>query len=515
MNMDEPDPLSTSEPPPDDSAATGPSGEVVPTGRSNASQVPAPGPFPLEALSSALRNLVEATANVHRIDPALPGMSALVVLGAAPGKNLWVTGAVANHRQTPCNLYAVIAAPMSYGKSAAASIASPVIAESERRAAEYRTSIHPCLQRDSEILINQRRRLMRCLAADVWSDGRSILAHERQRLEGELADIARELAAINVLLKSPPTLYAGSYTTPALVSTLIRNGEAMLLYSTEAGEIVRILLGRFSGDGRPAFDLYLAGYTVEPWNEGRVSRGNVSIVPCLSVLWLCQPSVLREVLEHEEAFDRGLIARFLAFELDQNEIPHDDGVRREVPDDVRGTWDAIVQIGLKIRDLPEALHIPCTPEAREAFVSWHNQSVQYRNGPFHHIQGALGRWREQAIRISACLALAEAAERGERPTAISLDCAERAIALARWACLSSLELIHVGRRDRQRPLADRLTRLLVDAGGSQTLRNLGHHNGMRDSDVRMLAAAFPERFRVRLRKGPGAGRPSEIVEFVR
>lgn len=457
------EPLSTSAPPPDESAATGPSGEVFPTGSSNESHVPAPGPFPIDALPAVVRNLVESTASVHRIDPALPGMSALVTLGASPGRNLWVSGAVADDRQTPCNLFVIIAAPMAYGKSAAATVVNPIIAESERRAAEE----------------------------------------------------ARQLAGVNVSVKSPFSLFAGSYTTPALVSALIRNGETMLLYSTEAGDVVRIILGRFSGDGRPAFDLYLAGYTMEVWSEGRVSRGNVNIRPCLSVLWLCQPPVLREVLTHEEAFERGLIGRFLSFELAHDEIPQDDGVRRLVPDTVRGAWDASIQMALQIRDLPEALRIPCASEAREAFMAWHNQSVEFRNGPFHHIQGALGRWREQAIRISACLALADAAERGEQPTGISLECAQRAIALASWACLSSLALIHAGRRDRQRPLADRLTRLLADVGGVQSLRNLHHHNGMRDSDVRMLAAAFPERFRVRRQKGPGPGRPSEIVELVR
>jgi len=50
--------------------------------------------------------------------------------------------------------------------------------------------------------------------------------------------------------------------------------------------------------------------------------------------------------------------------------------------------------------------ITCTPEAREVFRQFHNESVRLRCGAFRDIQAELGRWRENAIglAIGQCVA---------------------------------------------------------------------------------------------------------------
>ena len=45
-----------------------------------------PGAFPLDALAGVQRRIVEETADVHRIDAALPGMAAVATLAGAIGK---------------------------------------------------------------------------------------------------------------------------------------------------------------------------------------------------------------------------------------------------------------------------------------------------------------------------------------------------------------------------------------------------------------------------------------------
>jgi hypothetical protein len=103
-------------------------------------------------------------------------------------------------------------------------------------------------------------------------------------------------------------------TSAALTEILKRNGETIFSFSPEAGELVRIALGKFNKDQAADFDLFLSGYTVESARETRISREDSGdFVPCISVLWFCQPFLLREIFTNEEALERGLTARVLPF----------------------------------------------------------------------------------------------------------------------------------------------------------------------------------------------------------
>jgi hypothetical protein len=56
----------------------------------------------------------------------------------------------------------------------------------------------------------------------------------------------------------------------------------------------------------------LSGYTVESARETRISRGDSGdFVPCIGVLWFCQPFLLRELFTNEAA--SAVSARVLPF----------------------------------------------------------------------------------------------------------------------------------------------------------------------------------------------------------
>lgn len=472
-----------------------------------------PGEFPVGLLSPAQCTIVESTAEVYRIDPALPGMASLAALGASPGKNLWVTGAVAG-RETPSNLFVIAAAPKSYGKNGASTVVAPLLEASDRRALEFREGVRPRLCQERAVAERRARLLVEWLARGRGDNNKALAGQEREDLEGELRALHARMAEIAPLLESEPTLWVGSYTGAALAQALARNGEALLSFCPEAGDAIRIALGRFSKDAKADFDLFLSGYSVEPWSEGRITRGSVNIRPCIGTIWLCQPALLREMLSNEEAIARGMTARFLMFAVDHGTIPHDDGLPRFVPGEASARWARVLGTGVQIRDMAQPWHLACEPDAREAFRGWHNESVDMRNGNFRDIEGELGRWRENAIRIAACLALADAADRGELPKAISGDCARRALGLCRWAVLSALRLMQAGRIERLAAGADRLAEALGGHDGLTTLRTLDHRHGIPAAEVRTLAGAFPERFRLTRQKGTGPGRPSEICALL-
>lgn len=499
-----------------DGGSPGPeTGYSPPVSESDAFAFPASGPFPIELLSPAVRGIVEATADVYGIDPALPAMSALAALSAAPGKSLRVIGAVSG-RETYCNLFVIAGAPKSYGKNGAGTIVNPLIEESNKRAAEYLRDIRPKSQAKRSVIERRKRLLVESLADGKGSEGAPLTELEKESHGRELAEIQMQLDDIDTALGLPPTLWVGSYTSAALSQALARNGEALLCFSAEAGDAVRIALGRFSRDDKGDFDLFLSGYTVEMWNEGRVSRGAINIRPCLSVLWLCQPSVLREILTNEEALERGMTARCLMFAVEHDQVPYDDGVHREIPALVHKRWDDLIWIGTRIRELPEdePLRLKCEPDAREVFRLWHNESVDLRRGRCRDIEGELGRWRESAVRIAAGVALADAAELWTIPESISADCARRAVEICRWAVYSTLGLMQGGRENRLRKKADRLERCLAAAEGCMTLRNLDHRHGFSASEVRSLAEAFKNRFRVISEKSTGRGRPSVKCQLI-
>ncbi|MCC6356957.1 MAG: DUF3987 domain-containing protein [Verrucomicrobiae bacterium] len=488
-------------------------GPFVPPVRAGESDVPEPGPFPVEHLAPAQRAIVEATAEVYGIDPALPGMASLAAIAAVPGKCLRVTGAVSG-RDTPCNLFVIAGAPKSYGKNGAATVVKPLLDASDRRADEFSRTVRPQLRGERSVGERRSKLLVDWLAKGKDDKGKAWMDSEREGLQDELAQLEMRLDQIAPQLESAPTLWVGSYTGAALAKALARNEETLLSFSPEAGDAIRIALGRFTGDDKGDFDLFLSSYTVETWNEGRITRGNISMTPSLTVLWLCQPSLLREILGNEEALERGMTARCLMFSVGHETIPHDDGIDRYVRGEVADGWARTLETGLQIRDRSDPLLLVCSRDAREEFRRWHNESVDLRNGQFRDIEGELGRWRENAIRIAGCLALADAAAHGLAPETVSADCARRAVGLCRWAVLSGLRLMQAGRVDRLGAMAEKLAKALADCGGIRTLRDLDHHNCIPAAETRMLASAFPNRFSVSRQKGAGAGRPAEICILV-
>lgn len=107
---------------------------------------------------------------------------------------------------------------------------------------------------------------------------------------------------------------------------LARNGETLFHYSPEAGDPIRIALGKQAQDDKGELDLLLSGYSVERYGNMTICRGDHRLVPCISVLWFCQPFLLRELLSSEEAMERGLsAARMLPFLIEPESYPEDDG----------------------------------------------------------------------------------------------------------------------------------------------------------------------------------------------
>lgn len=465
-----------------------------------------PSPFPVEVLPPALRELAEQSAEVFQVPVELPAMIALGTLSGALGKSVELRG-VRNGTSSFGNLYVIAAAERGTGKGAVArEIVAPVLEASRELADSWRTCIAQSARADEKIFGAK-------LAATL-AEAKKAFGSELERFRAEAADLQAKVDTAAALAAGAPSLWASNATSEALAGLLARSGETALVYSPEAGDVLRVMAGRYRSDGRGDFDLLLSGYSSEPFRQDRQTRASVDICPTLSTVLLVQPSIVREVLGNPEALERGLIARCLMFDV-CGPIAEDDGIHREISPGTLERWAKLIRGCLALRADPGAPPNPprvvtCEPDARERLRAYHNQTVKARNGELTDIQGEFSRCRENAARVGLVVAVAS---RGPNVDTLTAADAEAGIAIVRWATGQPLRLLETGRRERAQERVERLCQLLAEAGGQKTLRELANSNGFTAAEVRFLAARFPARLLIEKRST--AGRPTEVATLVR
>ena len=470
--------------------------------------LPNPGAFPLEALPAVMRETVKTAGETYELPPELPGMAALATLAGAIGKGAVVRGAV-NGRDTHCNLFIFIGAPKSFGKGSAAVVVRPLLELSKELAENFREHKLPDIVARLKVA-EKKSTILTGVVASGKSDGKPLRETDKDALQRQLVDVEREAAEMKRLGDGLPSYHAGSATGAALAMVLRRNDGMVFSYSPEAGDMIRVALGRYTADGKADADLYLSGYTVEPFKENRVGRGEIDMVPCITTLWFCQPSLMREIIGNEEASERGLTARALMFCCErEGPIPYDDGTARHLNEAAMEAWATALAEVVKLREIEEPRVIECGSEAREVFRAFHNEVVDYRNGLFRDMEAELGRWRENAIRIAGVLAVAEDV------MYITAEIAWRAVALARWGHLSGLALINAGADARRHSRLERVLDLLRESDGCITLRRLRDSHGLPEAEVEHLAQLYPSRLVVGDRPGGAkGGRSSRVLKLV-
>jgi hypothetical protein len=471
-----------------------------------------PGQFPIHALNPVMRAMVENVADVHRVPVELPAMCAVGIVSGALGNAFTLTGAV-NGKECHGNLYVIPAAPKSSGKgSVAGALVRPLLDASAELEADFKKNQLPGLKTEKAILEKRVNVLVNELATGKTGTGKDrkpMGEMEKMETQRELERAHARLDEITPFLDALPTYWVGNATSEAMERQFKRNNIGLLCYSPEAGATVRVMLGKYTKGEAADLDLYLSGYTVEDWRSDRIGRGVCQIKPCLSMLLMVQPSILRELMGNEEAFERGMTARTITF-IVETEPLEDDGIVRQINGETESAWCQLIR-GILARR--EALagnphRITCTPEAREIFRQFHNESVRLRRGEFRDMEAELGRWRENAVRLAIGQCVADDLE----PQELTGEQATRAVEIMRWCARSALKITNAARMQIRVKRADELQTILAGKpGGKETLRNLDKSHGYKLEEVHSLAGQFPERFTLkRLETG---GRPSEVLRL--
>jgi hypothetical protein len=460
-----------------------------------------------------MRAIAEDLASVHRVPVQLPAMCAVGIVSGAMGNAYTLTGAV-DGKDCHGNLYVIPAAPKSSGKGSVANVlARPLLEASAELEADFKQHQLPRLKADKAILLKREGVLVSELATGKTGTGANrqpMGSVEREQTRRELEQAHERLAEIEPQLAALPTYWLGNATSEAMSAQFARNNLGLFCYSAEGGETVRVMLGKYAKGESADLDLYLSGYSVEPWRSDRIGRGVCQITPCLAMLLLVQPSILRELVGNEEAFERGMTARLLTF-IVETEPQEDDGSARRVSEKAEVAWHELIPgILARRKNLAGKPHrIACTTEAREVFRQFHNEAVQLRRGEFRDIEAELGRWRENAIRLAIGQCVADNPDAPE----LTGEQATRAVEVMRWCARSGLQITNAARMQKRTKRADELQTLLASKTHNvETLRNLDKSHGFKAEEVQALAGQFPERFTVE-RKADTGGRPSECVRL--
>jgi len=454
-------------------------------------------PFPLEYLNHTQRELVDEIINVYGQDPGVVGITSCSVLAGAMGRSFLAEGGVPG-LITAGNIFSLIGLPRSGGKGTVSGfLMKPLVDANSELQKNFRDNLLPTFKIRHRQIKNQLDAL-----------------HKSKELPDQesLITLQREFEQIERQLKYSPAILSGSATGAALVESLARNDEQLMLFSPEAGDAVKVALGRYTSDGGTDIDLMLSGFSGEPFSESRVGRGNNHLEkPCISTLWFVQPVLLRELLSNQQAIERGLAARFLYATSSQKEVPFDDGSARSLRHEYMERWNSLVRGILRRRDNPP-ITVSCHPDAQEIFRDFHNIMVELRNGLYRDIQGDLGRAREIAIRLALGQCVADAMSRKETPTILQPEHAERGVAIARY---SYSQFVHITAPLREEIGLGKLKKVLdlcVSINGKVTVARLKNNHGFTETEISNLIDEYPNKIMMQtLPVGSGGGRPSRVI----
>jgi hypothetical protein len=255
-------------------------------------------PIPIDRFPSQIADHVVSAAEVHQFPVDLMAGVALGTLAAAAAGRAEVQIGETHFEQL--NLYvAAVAASGERKKPALCEGVFPLEGHEKQLLEERAPEIR---QKAEEHAIGKQRieQLRKCAA------GKTDPA-ERTRLAGEIAEIESSLPHV------PPTprLLLDDATPEVVAKVLAEQAGTIAIVSEEAGNLIKVIQGRYSKDGGPDLDVFLKGYDGGTIRVDRITReSHVIAKPALTVVVTPQPALLDRIGEDEELRGRGLLARF-------------------------------------------------------------------------------------------------------------------------------------------------------------------------------------------------------------
>jgi len=456
--------------------------------------------FPKSSFKGILKEFSEAVAEVNDVDPAMCLMSGLAAISGAVGKSYKANNG-SKHGGTYLNLYTLISATSSCGKGVImGNMLKPLHDFEQAIQDEFQTKV-PALKAKLAMLQKNKQKI---LSPKEGSSNSS---------QDQLIDIQRQIDEISSderNLHGPKPFFIDNASPEAMGVALQEADGVLFSASSEAGDIFSNMQGKYSNQGND-FILILKGFSGDPTEFRRVGRPNVKIQePCLSSLWMAQPSVVAKLIRDKEASSQGLTARILYFE---GEMILDPETMDEISIDpsIKESWTEKIQEILSIRkDLQHAYEMRFTDDARKYLLEFHNKRRRETHGDLSAYRNELGKSREIAMRLAGLLAIAESED--SKPKEINEDQTRRAVEIVKFCQQKLMNEIKTGRIFSLREFKNQLLTVLQDKENRQeTMRELSR-SGYRKEDIEEVVGTYIEIFEIIDIKG-SRGRSSRILRL--
>ena len=380
-------------------------------------------PFPVDSMPPAMAEMVAGIARSQRVPVVLAGVCALGVVSAALGLGLEVLSG--SQRVTRGNLYILASAESGTGKS---EVFGPFIA--------------PMLSYERALVEHWRKHILPKVRAEIGLLDEEITALQK-RSAREVAPIDRDAVVETLAAKrarkeeleaktKTPCLIAQDITTERLGALLWENREQLFSTSPDARKVVDNLTGRYSSSTMNDESLYLQAFSGDPVRVERQGRAPVVLnKPCLAVLWLIQPDLLKKLVSDDSLSASGFFPRLLLCDT----LATPSRIEAEtlaLPVEVERRWDGMIRDLLSsFRDAAAPQRITPTAGALRQLNEFHNEIVDRCNTDLADLRPFAVRYAEQAWRVAVVL---HAGQWGaEAPSHdLSVETAGNAVRLIRW-----------------------------------------------------------------------------------
>ncbi len=359
--------------------------------------------FPLEALPPAIEAFCSAVAGSRQVSPDLPALIVLGVLASTAARRFRV--AIKDDYAEPVNLFV-----------------APALEPGERKSATFRDCVEPLAEWERELQEREAPRVT--VAVEQRKNDEARLEHLRRKAartddpaeRAEFNAQAKEMAQALTEVPAAPRLMVGDVTPEKLASILAAQHGRIALADAESGGVFEILAGRYSGNGRANFDVYLRGHAGDDLRVDRMDRSEIVRDPALTVIIAPQPAVLRALADEPQFRGRGLLARFL-YAFPQSLVGSRHFVQSAVQHRVSAAYREAVREILSVEpptgDEPGHVLRP-SPAALEVWRQYHDETEdrQREGGDLRGIRDWASKSPGAAARIAGLLHLADGRRQG-------------------------------------------------------------------------------------------------------
>lgn len=344
--------------------------------------------FPTESLPDPLRRWVEAESVATQTPPDLAGLLTIAVCAASIAGRVKVQASEA--WSEPTNVFVTVALDPANRKSA-------VFSEATRPLREIEDELIAAAKPEIERLESERRQ----------EEGRLRSLEKKGEFNEEARQEALDLAA--ELTEKPipqmPRLLVDD-ATPEKIGMLLAEQEGRIASFSPEGNVFDLMVGGYSKNSTPQFDIYLKGHSGDDLRTDRVGRESIRVLaPALTCGYTVQPSVLRSLAANKALRGRGLLARFL-FAIPKSRIGHRHINPAPVPKDVQADYAQLIR---RLNSDSPKLTLMLTTEAEFRFLEWQRiiESDLAEGGALEAIRDWGGKLAGATLRIAAIFNVVE------------------------------------------------------------------------------------------------------------